>query len=641
MTWLRRCTRAICLVAIDACSLGSVLPLISVIIPAYNQADSLPACLESVLAQPVSDLEILVVDDGSTDGTASLVRRYAAKEARIRLYQQSNGGAGAARNLGLRQAKGRYVHFLDADDSLIPGAYAHLRKAVADYPGADVLLCHFQEMNAQTGLVNRVDLFGLSDEVVRAGSYQDFSEKLLCGAVVPWNRWISRTFLARIGATFDEIPFGNDRTFHFKVVTQAKRVVLMGESLVRYTVNNPRSLAGRVGVARLTSLVQAFKNISAFAAELSVAEQRTMFSKNMEDVVRLYERSPESMQREMAQIIVSEVHDGWMPFAPRAFPEAVWQPSFGVMRAQAATHSAQVIPIAFAVDEGYLPQLCVTLQSISETLDASYHGVAYVLHLGLPEAKVEWLETEGHYGNISIFCVDLRGITDLKHVRMRAHYSHEIYLRLWAPELLKIHPKVIYLDADLIVRRSLHELLSVEMSGFAMAGVRDFNNHGHFNYVKNQLGLDPFGYVNSGVLIFDVEKCLAQDLRHKCFELMQKHTKLSCPDQDVLNMALAGQIKLVDSAWNYLWNYGFEKYCMPPDGPAYFSSDLYAAKMKKYIIHYSSAYKPWRNPNLEDADIYWSVARRCPAYAELVHQAIQCKLNAIRECLFGHGTHDH
>lgn len=93
---------------------------VTVIVPAYNYGLYLPAAIESVLAQSVSDFHLLIVDDGSIDDTADVARDYAGKDSRIRYIYQKNAGLSAARNTGIRAARTRYVTFLDADDELTP-----------------------------------------------------------------------------------------------------------------------------------------------------------------------------------------------------------------------------------------------------------------------------------------------------------------------------------------------------------------------------------------------------------------------------------------------------------------------------------------------------------------------------------------
>ena len=100
--------------------------LITVIIPIYNIMDCLPKCVESVCRQTYQNLEILLVDDGSTDGTRQLCDELALKDSRIRVFHKANGGSSSARNLGLSQAKGDFVGFVDSDDWIEPQMYEKL-----------------------------------------------------------------------------------------------------------------------------------------------------------------------------------------------------------------------------------------------------------------------------------------------------------------------------------------------------------------------------------------------------------------------------------------------------------------------------------------------------------------------------------
>ena len=95
-----------------------MMPEISIIIPIYNSSVFLPKCIGSVLAQTFNDYELLLIDDGSTDNSLDIIREYADKEQRIRVFHQNNAGVGSARNTGLREAKGKWVTFVDSDDWL-------------------------------------------------------------------------------------------------------------------------------------------------------------------------------------------------------------------------------------------------------------------------------------------------------------------------------------------------------------------------------------------------------------------------------------------------------------------------------------------------------------------------------------------
>lgn len=106
--------------------------LISVIVPVYNIREYLERCVESILAQTWENLEVLLVDDGSTDGTEKLVDELQKRDGRIRVFHKENGGSSSARNLGICEAKGRYLGFVDSDDYIEPFMYERLYQAVQE-----------------------------------------------------------------------------------------------------------------------------------------------------------------------------------------------------------------------------------------------------------------------------------------------------------------------------------------------------------------------------------------------------------------------------------------------------------------------------------------------------------------------------
>ena len=103
---------------------------ISVIVPVYNSINCLEKCVKSVCAQTYTNLEILLIDDGSTDGTGQLCERLAVQDSRIRTYHKKNGGASSARNMGIRLATGEYLGFVDSDDYIEPDMYELMMAAM-------------------------------------------------------------------------------------------------------------------------------------------------------------------------------------------------------------------------------------------------------------------------------------------------------------------------------------------------------------------------------------------------------------------------------------------------------------------------------------------------------------------------------
>ena len=126
------------------------MPLVSVIIPVYNVEIYLEEMLEGIREQTLSDIEIICVDDGSTDSSAEIIKKQAQKDTRIKYIYQQNQGGGAARNTGIDAAKGKYLICLDADDiyeqNMLELLYNQAEKA-----DADITICEYISLNMQTG----------------------------------------------------------------------------------------------------------------------------------------------------------------------------------------------------------------------------------------------------------------------------------------------------------------------------------------------------------------------------------------------------------------------------------------------------------------------------------------------------------
>lgn len=121
-------------------------PRLSMIVPVYNAAVYLAAGVNALLTQTFADFELLLVDDGSTDGSAALCDELAATDPRVRVIHQQNAGAGPARNAGIDAARGEYLMFPDADDQCAPDMAARLL-AVAETTDAEVVVCGYRSFD--------------------------------------------------------------------------------------------------------------------------------------------------------------------------------------------------------------------------------------------------------------------------------------------------------------------------------------------------------------------------------------------------------------------------------------------------------------------------------------------------------------
>lgn len=134
----------------------SSTPFLSIIVPVYNVKPYLGECLDSILAQTFTDFEVLLIDDGSTDGSSALCDEYAGMDSRIRCFHKENGGHMSARQEGFRNARGTYTAFVDSDDWIAPVMYERMCNAATKYD-ADVICCNYTAVTPK-GHIERRDI---------------------------------------------------------------------------------------------------------------------------------------------------------------------------------------------------------------------------------------------------------------------------------------------------------------------------------------------------------------------------------------------------------------------------------------------------------------------------------------------------
>ena len=221
------------------------MPAVSVIVPVRNGERRLRDCLTSITAQTLTDLEIIVVDDGSTDSTATIIDAVAATDARVhRLAGPAVGSAGAARNAGLARATGDYLAFLDSDDRFSPTLLEELHdKAVAD--DADIVLTRFRIVDESTGDVAPVE-WGVRLEHFprRTPLAGDALGDHLFLAVnpAPWNKLYKADFVARTGLRFQQLSRTNDLYFTTLAMARAERISYIESYGIDYLIGQRTSL---------------------------------------------------------------------------------------------------------------------------------------------------------------------------------------------------------------------------------------------------------------------------------------------------------------------------------------------------------------------------------------------------------------
>ncbi|MDR0653380.1 MAG: glycosyltransferase family 2 protein, partial [Synergistaceae bacterium] len=225
-------------------------PLISVIVPAYNREKTIAAALSSVIAQDYDNLEIIVDDDGSSDGTANTARgvlENSSRRWRV-LHHERNRGVSAARNTGLDAASGEYVNFMDSDD-LVDEPFISTLYGLASENGCDVVFCGYRK-RYETGAEREVVTLPRSLKSGRIYSGEELALKQMmasCWGGV-WTILFRKDFLLSKGLRFDEgLSYGEDENFSVKAMTRSGKVVFSQRHLYVYVRHD--SMSWRAAIA--------------------------------------------------------------------------------------------------------------------------------------------------------------------------------------------------------------------------------------------------------------------------------------------------------------------------------------------------------------------------------------------------------
>lgn len=205
--------------------------LISVIVPVYNVESYLRECVESVLGQSYPHFELLLVDDGSTDRSGEICDEYAAKDERVKVIHQKNGGASAARNTGLDAATGEYLFFLDSDDRILPQTFEKMT-ATLEESAADFVFCEAVAVDETTGEESLTNYGYRRDYGV--GDPRAFFEEMTAHRefhVAVWMLLYRRSFLTGKKLRFIEGMMSEDLLFAFQVYCLAGKAAHVREYL--------------------------------------------------------------------------------------------------------------------------------------------------------------------------------------------------------------------------------------------------------------------------------------------------------------------------------------------------------------------------------------------------------------------------
>ncbi|GAB2589706.1 glycosyltransferase family 2 protein [Microlunatus antarcticus] len=286
------------------------MPAVSIVVTAYNIETYIEGCLESVAAQTLRDLEVLVVDDGSSDATAELIAAFCARDPRfvpVLLPTNSPGGVGTAANAGLDRATGEWVGFVDGDDFVEPRMFERLVEA-AERCGADLAMCEYQEV---------VDSTGERHDPADAHRWAGLTEpcytldvptrrQVLRFIAVPWRKLYRRSLLEDDAIRF---PVGDrfyeDNPFHWFTVLSARALAVVPEVLCYHRVGRAGQTMATVD-ARLFQIFAHHDTVHTWLAQKRLLEvyETSLLGWVISQMEWISRRTPGPLQRTLFDTLV-------------------------------------------------------------------------------------------------------------------------------------------------------------------------------------------------------------------------------------------------------------------------------------------------------------------------------------------------
>ena len=240
----------------------------SVIIPVYNVEKYIDRCLKSIISQNYDDLEIIVIDNGSTDSSGSICDTYASEYSNISVYHIENHGVGSARNFGLSKARGEFIYFVDSDDYLVGNLFADFAdKLVSDLDL--VVFCYYNSFEEDLTEKSRTEKsLPFKGNYDKDGFIKIFKELFLSDMLYTvWNKIYRREFLLENNLSFEQYKLGEDVRFNLNVYRNVNRIFLSQDSYYVYVIGRKGSAMSSYNPKRIQYQLQELKMVDSLLSD--------------------------------------------------------------------------------------------------------------------------------------------------------------------------------------------------------------------------------------------------------------------------------------------------------------------------------------------------------------------------------------
>lgn len=533
---------------------------ITVIVPVYNVENYLNKCLDSLINQTYKNLEIIVVNDGSTDNSGKICQEYAKKDNRIVYIEKENGGLSDARNAGLDRLTGSCVTFVDSDDWIESDYVETLYKKITEYQ-ADIAVGNYYSFNESEGMF----YFHISGDSYYEKVYDNVSifENLYESQEMKSFALISACGKLYKASLFDYIRFdkgklGEDGYMNQKLYLLVQKVVYINQGLYAY-----RQRSGSITKTWTEKWMHALVN--------AMSERITLLANMgypLEKHLAVY--------RQMLEVSLANGQASGLSDTATYKEFEMKRTLLNQLSIQAQKEKKAVV---LAANYAYVDQVMTTIKSIC------YHNRSIRFYLINSDFPNEWIkQINKRLEKFDSEIINCR-VTSEQISRYKTDISYTVFLRYFVADFVK-EDKALYLDCDLVVTKNLDDLFATDLQDYPLAAVRDFGGRAYF-------GLEIF---NAGVLLVNKAFWKKENMTQKLIDLTNEwHDKVEQADQSILNMLFEHKWLELEFDYNHIVIHKqFTDYQLPEgqDYPA--------------IIHYLSHRKPWKDLAAQTyRDVWW------------------------------------
>ena len=533
---------------------------ITVIVPVYNVENYLNKCLDSLINQTYKNLEIIVINDGSTDNSGEICQEYAQKDNRIIYIEQENGGLSDARNTGLERMTGSYVTFVDSDDWIEPDYVEVLYNKLIEYQ-ADIAIGNYYSYNEDEAMyyfhINGESYYEkLYDNISIFENLYDSKQMKSFSLISAWGKIYKAKLFDDI--LFDKGKLGEDGYINQKLYLLVQKVIYINQGLYAY-----RQRSGSITKTWTEKWMHALVD--------AMSERITLLANMgypLEKHLAVYRQMLDSALSNGQASTLSDTNT-YKELAAKK-----------VVLSQLTTEKTiDKKAVVLAANYAYVEQVMTTIKSIC------YHNRSIRFYLINSDFPNEWFKQLNkrleRYDSEIINC----RVTSEQISRYKTDISYTVFLRYFVSDFVQ-EDKALYLDCDLVVTKNLDNLFETDLQGYPLAAVRDYGGRVYY-------GREMF---NAGVLLINNRLWKQENMSQRLIDLTNEwHDKVDQADQSILNMLFENRwIELEFDNNHVVIHKQFTDYELP------------AGQDYPGIIHYLSHRKPWFDLAAQSyRDVWW------------------------------------